>query len=71
MPPGINGSDTSIKLRQILSSNNQTSYIACLTSQREGDFAFNKNLENFDQFFSKPILPEDIKDLLQKLFKTR
>lgn len=62
MPPGINGSETSLKIQQILKHNRQKSYIACLTSQREGDFAFNKSLKNFDQFFSKPIHPEDIRD---------
>ena len=68
MPPGINGADASLKIKQILKHNNLKSFIAWLTSQREGDFAFNKSLKNFDHFYSKPINPEDIKEIIQKLF---
>lgn len=67
MPPGMNGSEASLKIKQILKHNHQTSYIACLTSQREGDFAFNKGLKHFDHFYSKPIHPEDIKSVMEKI----
>ena len=45
MPPGINGAEASLKIKQILKHNSQKSFIAWLTSQREGDFAFNKSLK--------------------------
>jgi signal transduction histidine kinase/CheY-like chemotaxis protein len=70
MPPGINGSEASIIIRQVLDQNNQSSYIACLTSQREGDFALDKSKKNFDQFFSKPFEAEDVKELIKNLFET-
>ena len=70
MPPGINGSEASIIIRQVLDQNNQNSYIACLTSQREGDFALDKSQKNFDQFFSKPFESEDVKVLIKNLFET-
>ena len=69
MPPGMNGSEASFKIKQILKQNRQESYVWWLTSQREGDFAFNKSLKNFDWFYSKPIRPEDIKEVMKKLFK--
>lgn len=70
MPPGINGAEASLKIKQILNSFGANSYIAWLTSQTEGDFAFNKSLKNFDNFYSKPIDPEEIKHLMKKLFPT-
>ena len=68
MPPGINGAEASLKIKQILNSFGANSYIAWLTSQTEGDFAFNKSLKNFDNFYSKPIDPEQIKHLMKNLF---
>ena len=67
MPPGINGAEASLKIKQILKNHNLKSYIACLTSQTEGDFAFNKSLKNFDHFYSKPIDPDELKHLIEKL----
>jgi CheY-like chemotaxis protein len=71
MPPSINGAEASLKIKQILKHNNYSSYIACLTSQREGDFEFNKSLKNFDWFFSKPIHPEDVKKVISELFEVK
>jgi len=67
MPPGINGAETSIKVKQILKHNHQESTIACLTSQTDGDFSFNKSLKNFDRFFSKPISHQEVKEVLLSL----
>ena len=71
MPPGINGAEASLKIKQILKHNHQKSHIACLTSQREGDFTFNKSLKNFDSFYSKPIHPEDVKGIIGQLFQVK
>ena len=66
MPPGINGGEASKKIKEILKLE-RGSHIAWLTSQKEGDFDFNENMKNFDQCFSKPILPVEIGDLITHL----
>lgn len=68
MPPGMNGSDAALKIRQILKQNNCQSVIACVTSQTEEDFVFNKSLKNFDYFFSKPIAAKSIRSVMEELF---
>lgn len=68
MPPGMSGSHTSIEIRKILNSNNQKSYLACLSSQKEGDFTISTGLKNFDKFFSKPFSPEDFESLQSQIF---
>lgn len=44
MPPGMNGGEAAKKIKD----KTKDSFIACLTSQTEGDFSFNKGLKHFD-----------------------
>lgn len=71
MPPGMNGADASKKIKSILHDNKLESFIACLTSQREGDFAYNKSLKYFDKFYSKPITAPDLREIVMKLFNVK
>jgi signal transduction histidine kinase/CheY-like chemotaxis protein len=64
MPPGMNGAEASVKIKKTLKQHDWDSVIACFTSQREGDFSFNKNLEIFDRIYSKPLQPNEVKEWL-------
>ena len=64
MPPGINGAETSKKIKQILHENSLNSYIIWLTAQSEGDFEFDKKLQEFDDFWEKPLQIEFLKKIL-------
>ena len=74
MPPGINGAEASVKIKNIEAKNGECkidSYIVWLTSQGEGDFEFSEGLKNFDQVIPKPINHEELKELLVKLFQVK
>jgi CheY-like chemotaxis protein len=68
MPPGMNGAEASLKIKQVVGKLKQKSFIAWLTSQREGDFEFNKSMKNFDKFFSKPINVDELKKVMLEIF---
>ncbi|CAI2382301.1 unnamed protein product [Moneuplotes crassus] len=66
MPPGINGAEAASKIREILGDKDYK--IVCLTSQKEGDFNYNKSLTHFDQFFSKPLKCDEMAELIRSIY---